>query len=71
MFSHVCGETNHKFKPRYNTIPPDMSNLKRDDFLYEDNWLAAMNIMTAEQYVCDVCVYCGKTTNTFALNANR
>ncbi len=57
---HVCGESNHDFKPRYNKIPPhDVGKIPNftKDKIYRLDWIEAM---TKQEYLFDVCTHCGK-----------
>ncbi len=60
LFPHTCGDTNHKFKPRYSYGAPVLSfdiDMISDEDLIED-------IITASKpvtYHGDVCIYCGMT----------
>lgn len=56
IFSHVCGETNHKFEPRYDEQMPE--NVTAQRISTEE-----LEAIKTKIYRGDVCVYCGKIVN--------
>lgn len=54
-----CGDYNHRFQPRYNTIPPNADiEVKGSSYAC----IEYIKALTKSVYVHDVCVKCGKTT---------
>lgn len=55
-FTHVCGESNHKFEARFTEEPSGYELEVIRGISAKD----LRNLVTLNKYEKDVCIYCGK-----------
>lgn len=58
FWDHKCGESNHRFEPRYDRIPPEQ--IQTSALIFNEEEFIQAQIKRV--YICDVCVRCGKVT---------
>jgi len=60
FFRHKCGSDNHKFEPRYDTLPPDnLESLRMFKAILVGSIVLIIEAMTKKVYAGDICIKCG------------
>lgn len=57
---HECGKDNHRFEARYDYEPSQLDFKGRTNY---DGLEKLIENSKKQTYVCDICIYCGKTVS--------